>query len=115
MFDVSGVTLRYFPPIRRDAELPVGGLLARIQGALSRLLTDGLQADAFLVLSGAESVAVLIRRADDYVLVARRPTLGVLDGRVYPSSGAALAATTALLAALGSGDIRLSLQPVWYN
>jgi len=115
MVDVSGVTLREFLPLRRDAERPAGGLLARIRDALSRLLTHDLQADAFLVLSGAESVAVLVRRADDYLLVARRPTLGVLDGRIYPTSGAALAATTALLAALGSGDNRLSLQPVWYN
>src|SRR6478752_9970073 len=113
MVDVSGVTLREFPSLRRDAERPVGGFLARIRDALSRLLTDDLQADAFLMLSGPESVAVLVRRADDYVLVARRPTLGVLDGRAYPTSAAALSATTALLAALGSAEDRLTLQPVW--
>ncbi len=115
MVDVSGVTLREFPALRRDAERPVGGFIARIRDAMSRLLTDDLQADAFLVLSGAESVAVLVRHSNDYVIVARRPSLGVLDGRIYPTSGAALAATTALLAALGSSDTRLSLQPVWYN
>jgi len=115
MVDVSGVTLRDFQPLRRDAEQPAGGFLALIRDALSRLLTDDLQADAFLVLSGAESVAVLVRNANEYVIVARRSTLGVLDGRVYPTSGAALAATSALLAGLETGDDRLSLQPVWYN
>ena len=115
MVDVSGVTLREFPSLRRDAERPVGSFFSRVRDAFSRLLTDDLQADAFLMLSGTESVAVLVRRADDYVLVARRPNLDVLDGRVYPTSGAALSATTALLAALGSADDRLRLQPVWYN
>ena len=115
MVDVSGVTLREFLSLRRDAERPAGGLLARIRDALSRLLTDDLQADAFLMLSGAR-----IRRGPRspcgrLPARGRRPTLGVLDGRIYPTSGAALAATTALLAALGSGDNRLSLQPVWYN
>src|SRR4051794_40295083 len=115
MVDVSSVTSRDFQLLRRSAEQPGIGFLARLRDALSRLLTDDLQADAFLVLSRAESVAVLVRRADDYVLVARRPTLGVLDGRVYPTSGAALAATSALLAAIGSTDDLLSVQPVWYN
>ncbi|WP_293863535.1 hypothetical protein [uncultured Alsobacter sp.] len=73
------------------------------------LLTDGLTADAFLVLAGHESVAVLLRRPDGYVLVARNAGISGLDGQVYAEAEFARDAVTRALART------VSLSPVWYS
>ena len=76
---------------------------------LRAILTDGLVADAFLVLDGNESVAVLLRRPDGYVLVARHQGLAALDGVLYAEADFARDATSRALART------VSLSPVWYS
>lgn len=76
---------------------------------LRALLTDGLVADAFLVLDGNDSVAVLLRRADGYVLVARHEALSPLDGSVYAEADFARDVSGRLLTRT------VSLSPVWYS
>lgn len=77
---------------------------------LRRLLTDGLTADAFLVLSGGASVAVLLRRPDGaYVVVARDPRCEAHDGAVYREPELARDA----IARGTRGEVTLA--PVWYS
>ena len=89
------------------------GFLGRVAGACLRhirvLLTDGLVADAFLVLDGHESVAVLLRRNDGYVLVARSSALAPLDGGVHAEAEFARNAASRALART------VTLSPVWYS
>lgn len=98
---------------RYQAEAPVAGLVRRAgQAILSRLrslLTDGLTADAFLVLEGGQSVAVLLRRPDGYGLVARSPELAALDGTVHAHPEFAQDAVRRALSKT------VSLSPVWYS
>jgi hypothetical protein len=92
---------------------PRGGVLRRVLGAsfgrLRALLTDGLVADAFLVLDGHDSVAVLLRQSGGYVLVARHAALSQVDGARYAEAELARDAAARLLART------VSLSPVWYS
>lgn len=96
-----------------DGGAMLSGLALRLRGAAGRLLAGALAADAFLVLHGATSVAVLIRRDDTYTLVARCDALAELNGRLFRNSDEALTATASATGLIGSEP--LSLQPVWFN
>jgi hypothetical protein len=77
---------------------------------LRRLLTDGLTADAFLVLSDGASIAVLLRRPDGaYVIVARDAIASGLEGSSFREPDIARDA----LARETRRDVTLA--PVWYS
>jgi len=105
-FDVTSSTFRT-PALA--ASLPARAI-ARGASWLRRLLTDGLTADAFLVLCGGTSVAVLLRRPDGaYVVVSRDPSCDGHDGAVYREPEIARDA----IARVAAGDVTLA--PVWYS
>ncbi len=79
-------------------------------GCLRRLLTDGLSADAFLVLADGASIAVLLRRPDgNYVVVARDAMATGLEGGVFREPDIARDA----LSRETGRDVTLA--PVWYS
>lgn len=77
---------------------------------LRRLVTDGLTADAFLVLADGAAIAVLLRRPEGgYVIVARAPVASGLDGSLFREPD--IARDT--LARETRRDVTLA--PVWYS
>ncbi|MHB2168905.1 hypothetical protein [Alsobacter sp. R-9] len=85
-------------------------LATRFAGILRRLLTDGLTADAFLVLQGGMSVAVLLRRpGGEYVTVSRVEGTAELEGRAFAEPELA---RDAVARHVGQG---VTLAPVWYS
>ncbi len=86
------------------------GLTARFGGLLRRLLTDGLTADAFLVLQGGLSVAVLLRRpGGDYVIVSRVDGTADLEGTAFAEPELARDAVARHV------GCDVTLAPVWYS
>lgn len=104
--DAADISLYQAGPLKGTG---LRGAVDKASRWLRALLTDGLVADAFLVLDGNESVAVLLRRTDGYVLVARHQGLTTMDGTLYAEADFARDATSRALART------VSLSPVWYS